>query len=227
MRILRILTILAICGASGLAMILAFGVLHFSLIKDLIAVPTSADFAGSIGVPGVRYAARDAMLTAMSDASQKSDAKSQVPDAKNNSSASQKVTNSHVVDTISSILSIKPLSAGYWLSLAKLRYETGAANSDTVKAFAMSRLTGPNEGHLLPSQSLFGLAIVDIAPADMRSEMIGNFAAVLPRLSTDELSNAKEILVKEKEEIREEVRSRLIAQGASTDRLAAIGLPNS
>src|ERR1700688_1778673 len=60
-------------------------------------------------------------------------------------------------EEITEILSVRPLSSDYWLSLAKIRQATGEGSRKVLEALEFSTLTGPNEGTVAVHRGLFGV----------------------------------------------------------------------
>jgi hypothetical protein len=84
-------------------------------------IGTSTDpgaFRRWVDVPGLAFSARDASLTAMAD--QREDGKNAEPRG-----------------ALSEILSVKPVAAGYWLSLAKLRGGSEQASDKVMEAWSL------------------------------------------------------------------------------------------
>jgi hypothetical protein len=171
-------------------------------------IGTSTDpgaFRRWVDVPGLACSARDASLTAIAD--QREDGK-----------------NAELRGALSEILSVKPAAAGYWLSLAKLRFGSGQASDKIMEAWTLSVLTGPNEGNVLPWRGIFGLSLWDGASSDVRSRTIADLAVALPYFSGPQNSAAHRFISINAETNRRENRSRLLAVGTPESRVAAIGL---
>ena len=206
MGLLRISTASVVCAACGCAIMLSVGALRFGLMQAWTDSDANLEaYSSLIDVSGVRYSARDALLSAMS-------------------SAERDTSDSKLQTAIANILSVKPISSGYWLSLARTRFKMGEPTHQVMEAFSMSSLSGPNEGNILPWRSLFGVSIWDIASPDVRNETILGLSASLPTLTGQQVVIARKLIAQEPEPVRQEIRSLLVVQGVSTNRLAIIGL---
>jgi hypothetical protein len=206
MRIVRIFTALTVSVVCGLAITLGMGIVRFSMVQPEIASvqnPNALDRWAD--VPGVAFSARDASLTAIA--------------ASRENKQDQKL-----LDAMAEILSVKPMSAGYWLSLAKLRFATGEASEQVMDAWSLSVLTGPNEGNVLPWRGIFGISLWDRASTEVKNRTIAELGAALSRITEQQQSVVRVLVSRKTQEIRQDIRSRLLAEEVSESRLSAIGL---
>lgn len=205
MRIGRILTALAVTVVCGLVMALGLEIVWFSAVQAKLGPTDASGYSHFVDFPGVEFSARDDVLTAI-----------------NNSGTRQ--TNARLTDAVTQILAVKPVSAGYWLSLARIRLKSRQSFEKVMDAWSLSVLTGPNEGHVLPWRAIFGLSLWDKKRDDLRRQTIADLDAALPRFSGSQQKFARTLLSRETEQTRHAIRSRLLAEGASEKRLAEIGL---
>ena len=126
-------------------------------------------------------------------------------------------------DEIMEILSIRPLSTEYWLSLSEMRLLTGAHSSKVVEALGLSVLTGANEGYAMSRRGFFGLSHWEVLPAEIQKRTASDFVVgdPLPYRRTEAL---RTILTEKKEEIRQDMRIVLQAEGFLPKSFADIGL---
>jgi len=205
-RVVRILTSLAVVGLCAFAMFRGWDIVRFSIAEAGVDASKDADiFQSWAGVPGLAFSARNASLTAI--ANSRGEARA-----------------AKLYDEISDILSVKPASADYWLSLSRMRFNAGQSSSKILKALSLSELTGANEGNVLPWRGIFGLALWDGAPPEVRKRTITDFAAALSYITERQQSAARAILLEKAENVRQEIRSQLLAEGAPANQLPGIGL---
>jgi hypothetical protein len=181
-------------------------IVRFSIAEAAVGASNHADiFQPWVGVPGLAFSARDASLTAITNSGGEAMAAKQY-------------------DEISDILSVKPASAGYWLTLSRMRLIAGQSSSKVLEALSLSELTGANEGDVLSWRGIFGLSLWDGAPPEVRRRTITDLAAALPQITVRQQSVARAILLEKADNVRQEIRAQLLAEGASADRLPGIGL---
>jgi hypothetical protein len=203
---IRILTALAVIAVCLLALVRGWDIVRFSVAQaEIGTTPEPEAFRPWVDVPGLAFLARDASLTAIAD--QREDGQ-----------------NAKLLGALSEILSVKPVAAGYWLSLAKLRFGSEQASDKVMETWSLSVLTGPNEGNVLPWRGIFGLSLWDGASSEVKGRTIADLAASLPEFRGPQQAAARVLLSAKTETSRQEIRSRLLAEGTSEDRLAAIGL---
>ena len=100
---------------------------------------------------GVAFVARERALTVVDDLS----------DAQKTRQRREEITG---------MLSVRPLSSDYWLSLAKMREATGEGSRKVLEALELSTLTGPNEGIVMLHRGLFGIWQWQMLPQEMRTQ---------------------------------------------------------
>jgi hypothetical protein len=125
-------------------------------------------------------------------------------------------------EDITGILSVRPLSSDYWLSLAKMRQATGEGSSKISEALELSTLTGPNEGTVIVHRGLFGVWQWQTLPSEARVQTAVDLTAI--RLSDHEAAWLKAELSGKPDVVREEIRTALQAHGLRASEFARIGL---
>jgi len=200
-RAARWFTILvALCG-TGYALLSGATLAYFGAEQDgSISSETVGPFTRAAGV---EYASRDDLLSSSVQGSK-------LPDS--------------VAKAISDVLSIRPTSAGYWLSLARVEASAGSLSESARQALNMSVLTGRDEPYLVAARALFGLAIWEVAPASVREQVTEDLGSALPMLSSEELKRVKSLLDQEAADAKSGIKLRLLGQGVRQKRLAEIGL---
>jgi len=156
-----------------------------------------------VGVSGLTFSALESSLTALTDASDKA----QVAKRR---------------DEITAVLSMRPLAAEYWLTLAETRVIGGEDLSKALDALTLSILTGRNEGYLITQRGIFGVSHWEILPFDVRSRAISDLA-VRP-LSDRNTERVRAILAGKAPDVRQDIRAALQARGFPVSHFPRIGL---
>lgn len=127
---------------------------------------------------------------------------------------------------ISTLLTVHPMSAQTWLSLAGERRAAGRPTSDVEAAVTMSRLTGPNEGTVMWRRGLFELLRWPGLSVNARRQAAADLvSAVNAGAVNDEgLRLAKSVLAQQSPEILSGIAAELGRAGFSEAQLAWIGL---
>ena len=123
-------------------------------------------------------------------------------------------------------LSLRPLSAVTWLSLAGMRLADGDPLADVLAALNMSSVTGPNEAGVMWQRGVFALLQWDWLPPDFRQRAITDLAGPLAAqiLFDGDAALASSVLAGKTPEARNEIAAMLQAQGVTADTLRRIGL---
>lgn len=156
-----------------------------------------------VGVSGLTFSALESSLTALTDTADKA----QVAKRR---------------DEITEVLSMRPLAAEYWLTLAETRVIGGEALSKALDALTLSILTGRNEGYLISQRGIFGVSHWEILPFDVRSRAISDLA-VRP-LSDRNTERVRAILAGKAPDVRQDIRAALQARGFPVSHFPRIGL---
>src|SRR5436853_7145194 len=80
---------------------------------------------------------------------------------------------------LSRLLSLRPLSAAEWLSLAGLRIATARPNGEVLAALRLSGVTGPDEGKLMWQRGALGLLQWERLPPGDRTRTMADLAGPL------------------------------------------------
>src|SRR5687767_5832267 len=145
-----------------------------------------------VGVSGLTFSALESSLTALTDTADKA----QVAKRR---------------DEITEVLSMRPLAAEYWLTLAETRVIGGEALSRALDALTLSTLTGRNEGYLITQRGIFGVSYWEILPFDVRSRAITDLAA--RPLSDRNIERVRAILAGKAPDVRQNIRAALQTRG--------------
>ena len=125
-------------------------------------------------------------------------------------------------EDIDGILSVRPMSADYWVSLAKMRQATGLEPNEVLEALEFSSLTGPDEGVVILHRGLFGIWQWQTLPPDLQAQTATDLTA--SRLSNNDEAWLKADLAGKPDAVRQEIRTALLAQGLPASELSRIGL---
>jgi hypothetical protein len=202
----RIFTAALVTLVGLIAMAEGWDIVRFSLAAQQNGDGTDPEaFRAWTDVSGLSFNARDAALTAIANSSGEG--------------------RSHAIEEqLANILSVKPVSPGYWLSLARMRFAEQSRDAG-MQAFSLSVLTGANEGNVMPWRGILGLSLWETAPADVKRRAIADLASALAYMNGQQAA-AMQLAVKGKtDEIRQQIRSLLLAAGAPTAQLPGVGLP--
>ena len=156
-----------------------------------------------VGVSGLTFSALESSLTALTDTADKA----QVAKRR---------------DEITEVLSMRPLAAEYWLTLAETRVIGGEALSRALDALTLSTLTGRNEGYLITQRGIFGVSYWEILPFDVRSRAMTDLAA--RPLSDRNIERVRAILAGKAPDVRQNIRAALQTRGFPIHLFSRIGL---
>jgi hypothetical protein len=195
---MRLLTALAIIGICGWPVWKGFEVIRYAM-----AGSKAEALQPWVDVPGLAFAAREYALTPVDDSSDDKTIRKRG-------------------DEIAELLAIRPLSSRYWVKLAEARIDAHEAPAKALDALDLSALTGPNEGYLITQRGLFGIWQWEALPAEARERTIKDLVA--RQVSDAKLTWLRTTLAHKPEQVREEIRLALQAQGFSKSNFARIGL---
>ncbi len=197
-RNIRLLTALAVVGMCAWPVWKGVDVTRF-------AVAGSAPEAVRpwLDVSGVAFAAREDALTSIDDSSDDKTIRKRR-------------------DEIGEILAIKPLSSYYWLQLAEARIDDNEPLAKALEALEMSEVTGPNEEYMITQRGMFGIWQWEVLPPEVQQRAIADLVAERP--SDIKAAWLKKTLAGKPEQVRQEIRSALQAQGFSKNNFERIGL---
>jgi hypothetical protein len=200
---LRLLTAVAVAGACTFAAAKGWDIVGVSIADGVAARQSEAEVLKRwIGVPGIGFSARTTELTPGG------------ADAANIVSKRR--------DELIEVLSVRPLSSEYWLSLLRMKLAAGETSEKVAAALVMSALTGANEGYLMSRRAIFGLSLWEAMPPEVRRRAAMDTLAA--PLSDRRRTEIQKLLAAKSEKVRQEVKAILLEQGITPTRLDEIGL---
>src|SRR5262249_19660390 len=125
-------------------------------------------------------------------------------------------------DGLSAVLSIKPLSSLDWLWLSGMQSATDQPIDTVLEALTLSVLTGPNERDIMAERGIFGLSLWDALSPDLKDRAVTDLAVGAMSLERARFE-LRAVLSTELETVRNELRTRLLAEGISQKDLEQIG----
>jgi hypothetical protein len=200
---IRFWTAIAMIGICGFSVAQGWSIVHYSLA--MANIDPSEKQAGTINswaaVPGV---ASRALQTELRDKIDPADLKA---------------ANSRR-ETLSTILSIKPLSSFEWLSLSGMQLVTDQPMEQVLGSLELSVLTGPNEMYVMAERGIFAVSIWEDLSPSLKSRAAVDLAPmnfVDPRTGTEGAEGGKfrAVLSTKPERVRNELRKSLLAAGLS------------
>ena len=198
---IRLLTAIAMIGICGFSVAQGLRIVHFSLAMvniDLSEKRAEITHAWS-AVPGL---GSTALQTELRDKIDPSDLKA---------------ANSRR-ETLSTILSITPLSSADWLSLSGMQLVTDEPMEQVLGSLKLSVLTGPNEGYVMAERAIFALSLWEDLSPDLKSRVAIDLAPVVsPRTPAEGAESGKfrAVLSTKPEGVRNELRKALLATAIS------------
>jgi hypothetical protein len=112
-------------------------------------------------------------------------------------------------ETLSSILSIKPLSSTDWLLISGIQLVTDQPMERVLESLGLSVVTGPNERYLMAERGIFGVSLWESLPRDLKSRAAHDLAGGADR------GKFQAVLATKSESVRNELRKALVAAGIS------------
>lgn len=201
MRLLTVIAVLMLCLVAGLR---GWSIVRFAAERTDAPADTVRAWAA---VPGLAGDALAASLTRMRSPDDLAGARRRAAD-------------------LTALLSVRPMSAADWLSLAGMRRVIGEPESAVLGALTMSWLTGPNEGNLMLQRGLFGAVQWQALPSDARQRTIADIigAVLSAQLGDSDFALAKKVLDEEPAPVRHEIAALVAAEGLSLAQIARLGL---
>jgi hypothetical protein len=197
----RFWTAIAVIAICGFAAVSGWQIAHFSLaMMDVDSSKKRAEARAWVSVPGVDSTARQAEMM-----------------DKINPSDSAAVIERR--EALSAFLSIKPLSSYHWLLLSSMEFATAQPMDDVLDALTLSALTGPNEDYIMVERGVFGLSIWEHLPADLKRRVVADFFA--ERIA--ESPNFRAVFSSKSQQVRDELRMALLAQGLPAKDVERLG----
>jgi hypothetical protein len=121
-------------------------------------------------------------------------------------------------ETLSSMLSIKPLSSLDWLWLSGMQLVTEQPMEQVLESLELSVLTGPNEGHVMAERGIFGVSLWENLSRDLKGRAALDLGPMIyPRTPAEGAQGGKfqAVLATKSEAVRNELRKALVATGIS------------
>jgi hypothetical protein len=194
---IRLLTAIAMIGICAFSVARGWSIAHFSLV--VMSIDSSEKGAEALHpwtvVPGVASAALSAKLSKKIDAS--------APKAAD-----------HRREVLSATLSIKPLSPVNWLSLSNMQLVTDQPMEQVLESLELSMLTGPNEGYVITDRGIFGFALWERLPQELKRRVALDLAV---GGVTVEYEKFQAVLSEKSGAVRGELRAALLATGLSPE----------
>jgi len=198
---LRLLTAVVLIGICGLSVARGLGIVHFSLATASIDSPERrADIANRFS------SAPDVASRAL-----------QVDLANSIDPSDQKGANRRR-QTLTALVSIKPMASYDWLLLSGLQFVTDQPMEQVFDSLELSMLTGPNEGYVMGERAVFAVSLWERLPADLKSHVAIDVAGMMfPRTPEEgaEVGKLQAVLATQPEWVRNELREAVIATGVS------------
>jgi hypothetical protein len=189
---IRLLTAIALIVMSGVAVARGWGIVRFFLAGTNIV---SAEKRARLG--DAPRATSGITSTALKD---------ELADETNRSDM---IAPYHRRELLSAILSIEPLSSMDWLSLSKAELMTHQPMEEVFGSLELSMLTGPNEGHVMAERGIYGVSLWQRLSPDLKRRV----AADLAVQEYSDILKIRAFVSTQPEEVRNEVREALIANG--------------
>jgi hypothetical protein len=198
---IRLLTAVVMIGICGLSIARGFGIVHFSLAMANIDSPEiRAEIVDTwSAAPDVAATALQADLTYQIDPSD------------------QQAANRRR-QTLSALVSIKPMSSYDWLSLSGLQLVTDRPMEQVFSSLELSMLTGPNEGHVMGERAVYAVSLWERLPEDLKSHVVTDVASMMSSHTPAEgaeIGKFQAVLATEPDWVRNELREALVAVGIS------------
>jgi hypothetical protein len=198
---LRLLTAVVMIGICGFSVARGLAIVHFSFA--LARTDSSERRAGIVNRwSSARDVASRALQADLADQIDPSD---------------QKAANRRR-QTLSTLVSIRPMSSYDWLSLSGLQFITDQPMDQVFDSLELSMLTGPNEGYVMGERAVFALSLWQRLPADLKSHAALDVASMMsPRTPAEgeQVGKFQAVLAREPEWVRNELREAVVATGVS------------
>jgi hypothetical protein len=198
---IRFCTAIVVIGICGFAAVWGWNIAHFSLaMMNVDSAKKRAEAGAWASVPGIAAIARHAEMMDKIDPSDVTAANEQL-------------------QALSAFLSVKPLSSYHWLLLASMEFATAQRMDDVLDALTLSALTGPNEGYIMVQRGIFGLSVWEDLPADLKKRVVADLTAE----KITENPNFRGVLSSKPQEVRNELRTALLAEGLPLKAVQRLG----
>ena len=198
---IRLWTAIAIIGICGFSIAQGWRIARFSLaMVNIASSEKRTDIINTwTAIPGLASRALQADLTGEIDASDLQAANRRR-------------------ETLSSMLSIKPLSSVDWLLLSGMQLVTDQPMEQVLGSLELSVVTGPNEGHVMAERGIFGVSLWESLSRELKSRAALDLGPMIyPRTPAEGAEGVKfqAVLATKSELVRNELRKALVATGIS------------
>jgi len=119
--------------------------------------------------------------------------------------------------TLSTLVSIKPMSSYSWLSLSNLQLISDQPMEQVFDSLELSMLTGPDEEYVLEDRRPYGVSLWQRLPPDLKRHVANDLA--VGRIYDP--GKLQALISAQPEEVRNELREALIANGLSPKEIEA------
>ena len=198
---IRLLTAIVMIGICGFSIVRGFGIVRFSLaMANVDSSEQRAEIVSSwSSVPDVASRALRADLTYQINLSD------------------QKSANRRR-QTLSALVSIKPMSSYDWLAVSGLQFVTDRPMEQVFDSLELSMLTGPNEGYVMGERAAFAVSLWERLPSDLKSHVAIDVAGMMDTRTPEEgaeVGKLQAVLATQPEWVRNELREAVVATGVS------------
>jgi hypothetical protein len=121
--------------------------------------------------------------------------------------------------TLSSILSVKPLSSSDWLAFSGMQLAADQPMEQVLESLELSVVTGPNEAHVMAQRGIFAVSLWEDLSKHLKSHAARDLAPIIfPRTPAEgaEAGKFATVLATKSEFVRNELRNALVATGLSS-----------
>ena len=121
-------------------------------------------------------------------------------------------------ETLSSIVSIKPLSSVHWLLLSGMQLVTDQPMEQVLESLELSAVTGPNEAHVMIERGIFGVSLWEDLSRDLKSRAALDLGPMIYSRTPAEGAESgkfRAVLSAKSERVRNELRAAILATGLS------------
>jgi len=198
---IRLLTAIVMIGICGFSIVRGFGIVRFSLaMANVDSSEQRAEIVSSwSSVPDVASRALRADLTYQINLSD------------------QKSANRRR-QTLSALVSIKPMSSYDWLAVSGLQFVTDRPMEQVFDSLELSMLTGPNEGYVMGERAVFAVSLWERLPSDLKSHVAIDVAGMMDIRTPEEgaeVGKLQAVLATQPEWVRNELREAVVATGVA------------
>jgi hypothetical protein len=198
---IRFWTAIALIGICGFAAVSGWNIAHFSFAMmgiDSSKKPAEARMWTSVaGVASTAWQAATADKIDPSDLTAANDRR----------------------EALSAFLSIKPLSSYVWLVLSDMELASAQPMEGVLDSLRLSALTGPNENYVMVERGILGLSLWEDLSPDLKRRVAVDLTA--ERIT--ENPNFGPVLASTPQEVRNELRTALLAGGLAPKDVERLG----